>query len=57
MGEGDGGAVEELGLQPALLVAAVADGSTCKKKKDMGVIILRCNKASLSSQSACTDQA
>lgn len=50
MAEGDGGAVEELRQQPALLVAAVADGSTCKKKKesftDMHVykVILRRNK-------------
>ena len=30
VGEGDGGAVEELGHQPAFLIATVADGSTCK---------------------------
>lgn len=32
MGEGDGGAVEEVGLEPPLLIAAVADSGTCKVK-------------------------
>lgn len=33
MGEGDGGAVEEHGVQPALLITAVADGSAWTKKR------------------------
>ena len=33
MVEGDGGAVEELRRQPALLITAVADGSTCENTK------------------------
>lgn len=32
MGEGDGGAVKEVGLEPPLLIATMADSSTCKVK-------------------------
>lgn len=32
MGEGDGGAVEEVGVEPPLLIATVADSGTCKVK-------------------------
>lgn len=34
MGEGNGGAVEEVGLEPPLLITAVADSGTCKIKKN-----------------------